>query len=122
MDPTGKTVVVTGADTGLELECVKHLQTSLTALDNYSALTDRTHRASLQASHLILASREIKKGEVAVAAVLKETRCKTGTKSEVCDLDLSSYDSTLFFRKRVCIELSCLEAFISNAGLEVQTF
>jgi retinol dehydrogenase-12 len=43
-------------------------------------------------------------------------------KLEVWDLDLSSYDSVVAFGKRVCTELQRLDAFIANAGIEVQTF
>ncbi|KAF9698734.1 hypothetical protein EKO04_003311 [Ascochyta lentis] len=103
MDLSGKTIIVTGANTGLGLECVKHL-------------------ARLHASHLILACRDTQKGQAAIKAVTQETACRDATKLEVWDLDLSSYASVVAFGKRVCATLPRLDALIANAGMEVQTF
>ncbi|KAH6625536.1 hypothetical protein C7974DRAFT_434591 [Boeremia exigua] len=100
---TGKTIIVTGANTGLGLECVKHLM-------------------RLQASHIVLACRDVKKGQAAVQKIREEIKYGDSTKLEVWDLDLSSYDSVLAFNKRVDTELYRLDAFIANAGMEVQTF
>ena len=47
---------------------------------------------------------------------------KEGIKLEVWGLDLESYDNVLSFSKRVCTELPRLDAFIANAGMEIQTF
>ncbi|KAJ4356971.1 hypothetical protein N0V95_002914 [Ascochyta clinopodiicola] len=98
VDLSGKTVVVTGANTGLGLEVRR------------------------RASHLILACRDVGKGQAAVQAVVQETGCRDSTKLEVWELDLSSYDSVVAFGKRVCATLPRLDVFIANAGMEVQTF
>lgn len=52
----------------------------------------------------------------------QETKCQANTKLQVWDLDLSSYKSVIAFGKRVCTELPRLDAFIANAGMEIQTF
>ncbi|KAL1644028.1 hypothetical protein SLS61_008961 [Didymella pomorum] len=98
LDLTGKTVVVTGANTGLGFE------------------------AKLHASRIILACRDVKKGEAAVQKILDETKCDEYLKLEVWDLDLSSSDSVLAFGRRMCVGLHRLDAFIANAGMEIQSY
>ncbi|KAJ4299360.1 hypothetical protein N0V90_004605 [Kalmusia sp. IMI 367209] len=99
----GKTIVVTGANTGLGLECAKHL-------------------ARLKASQIILGCRNLTKGEAAKTSILRETECENHTSIEVWELDLGNYTSVLKFGERVRIKLSRLDAFIANAGVEVQDF
>lgn len=55
-------------------------------------------------------------------SIRDETKSGANTKFDVWDLDLSSYDSVLGFSKRACAELHRLDAFVANAGMEVQTF
>lgn len=79
-------------------------------------------RARLNASHIVLACRDVKKGEAAVQKIRDDTKCRRNTKLEVWHLDLSSYDSVLAFNERMCIGLNRLDAFIANVGMEVQEF
>ncbi|KAJ4349511.1 uncharacterized protein N0V89_008127 [Didymosphaeria variabile] len=97
----GKTVIVTGANTGLGLECAKHL-------------------ARLNASQIILACRSKNKGEAARNAIIKDTACAKRTNIEVWELDLASFASVLAFGVRVRTKLDRLDAFVANAGVEVQ--
>ncbi|KAF2233634.1 NAD(P)-binding protein [Viridothelium virens] len=94
-DCGGQTYIVTGANTGLGLECARHF-------------------VRLGASHVILASRSLSKGEAAV----KSIEASTGRKgvAEVWQLDLTSYDSVRAFAKRV-EELERVDAVVQNAGV-----
>ncbi|KAF2027989.1 NAD(P)-binding protein [Setomelanomma holmii] len=102
-DLTGKTIIVTGANTGLGLECAKHL-------------------ARTNASHIILACRNTKKGQAATESIVRDTRCTDRTKCEVWELDLSNYQSVLAFGERVRTQLPRLDAFMANAGMELQEY
>jgi len=102
-DPTtsfaGKTVIVTGANTGLGYEAAYKF-------------------ASLGASHLIIAVRDVRKGEVAKSRL--EERLGPLSKTcllEVWQLDLSDYDSVKSFAKRVDSELEQLDVAVLNAGV-----
>ncbi|KAB2108422.1 hypothetical protein AG0111_0g3371 [Alternaria gaisen] len=99
----GKTIVVTGANTGLGLECAKHL-------------------ARKNAATIILACRDTKKGQAAVETIYRDTSCTGHTNIEVWELDLASYQSVLAFGERVRTQLPRLDAFIANAGMELQEF
>ncbi|KAF2662127.1 NAD(P)-binding protein [Lophiostoma macrostomum CBS 122681] len=103
IDLTGKTVIVTGANTGLGFECAKHL-------------------ARLKVSHLILACRDAGKGQAAKAAIVVETACEGHTNIDVWELNLANYRSTLAFGERVRSQLLRLDAIIANAGMELQEF
>ncbi|CAF9907335.1 MAG: hypothetical protein GOMPHAMPRED_005081 [Gomphillus americanus] len=97
----GKTIIVTGANTGLGLDCTKHL-------------------AKLNASRIILACRSLEKGEKAKQEVLQQFP-KSNTILEVWPLDLASYDSVIQFADR-CNSLERLDAFMENAGISTQKF
>ncbi|EMC96843.1 hypothetical protein BAUCODRAFT_491665 [Baudoinia panamericana UAMH 10762] len=99
----GKTIIVTGANTGLGFEAAKHL-------------------ARMQASRLILACRNVRKGEAAKLAILKDTACGNHTSIEIWEVDLARYASVLAFGKRVRSELNRLDGFIANAGIEPSEF
>jgi retinol dehydrogenase 12 len=97
---TGQTIIVTGANTGLGLECAKHL-------------------VRLNISTLILACRSIDKGEAAKKILLSS---KPGaeiakTRIEVWELDMSSYVSVVEFADRCENSLLRLDAVVENAGI-----
>jgi retinol dehydrogenase-12 len=79
-------------------------------------------RANLKVSHLILACRDLKKGEDAQSKIYAETNCEDRTKIEVWDVDLASYKSVERFGGRVRTELERLDGFIANAGVEMTDF
>jgi retinol dehydrogenase-12 len=121
-DFSGKTIIVTGANTGLGLECAKHLYAISHWLPRlYPQLTKR-RRARLKLSNLILACRSTQRGEKAAADIFKETGCRGQTNIEVWELDLSNYESVVAFGARVRSQLPRLDGFISNAGMEVEKF
>lgn len=92
----GQTIIVTGANTGLGYEAVKHL-------------------LRLKASKIIIAVRTVKKGEAAVEKLIHETNCDP-SRLEVWQFDLASYDSIRKFVARA-EALDRLDAVIQNAGI-----
>ena len=92
----GQTVIVTGANTGLGYEAVKHL-------------------IRLNASKIILAVRTIKRGEAARERLVAETNCDP-SRLEIWKFDLGSYDSIREFVTRAN-SLDRLDAVIQNAGI-----
>lgn len=92
----GQTIIVTGSNTGLGLEAVRHY-------------------VSLNASRVIIAVRSLSKGESAKASVEASTG-RTGI-AEVWLLDLSSFDSVKAFAKRADRDLERIDAVIENAGI-----
>jgi retinol dehydrogenase-12 len=76
--------------------------------------------ARKKASHIILACRDISKGQSAVESIIAGTNCTPHTTLEVWPLDLSSYASVLSFTSRVNTELPRLDFFVANAGMELQ--
>ncbi|KAH6710640.1 hypothetical protein BKA61DRAFT_634284 [Leptodontidium sp. MPI-SDFR-AT-0119] len=103
---SGKTYVITGGNTGLGLECAKHLQVS------------SPQKANLKAAKIILACRNLEKGSVAKNTLLKLTPHAT---IEVWQVDQRSFGSVLAFGERLKT-LQNLHGFIANAGLETVTF
>jgi len=104
-DPTtpasfaGQTVIVTGSNTGLGYEAAFKF-------------------ASLGAAHLILAVRDVQKGEVAKTKLEQRLGPLSKTCSiEVWQLDLANYDSIKSFAKRVDSELEQLDVAVLNAGV-----
>lgn len=91
----GKTVIVTGANTGLGLEATRHFV-----------------RAG--ASTVIIACRTLSKGEAAKQDIEK-TEKRTGV-VQVWELDLSSYASVKAFAQR-CEALQRLDVCVENAGI-----
>lgn len=91
---------VTGGNTGVGFECAKHLVT-------------------LNISHVVIACRSTKKGEVAKDRIIKETN--TMARIEIWQVDLDNYSSVVAFSKRV-LQLPRLDGFLANAGVEHAEF
>lgn len=93
---TGKTYIVTGANTGLGFEASKHL-------------------VNLGAKKVILAVRSVPSGEAAKKKIDEATG--KATVAEVWALDLSSYESVKAFARRATTELDRIDAVIENAAV-----
>jgi NAD(P)-dependent dehydrogenase (short-subunit alcohol dehydrogenase family) len=96
-DCQGHTYIVTGANSGLGYECVKHL-------------------ARLGSTRVILAVRNIQKGEAAKKSIEADTGCSTNI-LEVWEVDLGSYESVAAFAKRAGEELDRIDGIVENAGI-----
>jgi NAD(P)-dependent dehydrogenase (short-subunit alcohol dehydrogenase family) len=96
---SGQTIIITGSNTGLGLEAARHL-------------------LCLGASKVILAVRNLAKGQVAAEDLLKSTGATKNT-IEVWQLDLSDYGSIRNLSDRAK-GLERLDAVISNAGMLTQ--
>lgn len=99
-DCEGRTYIVTGANTGLGLECAKHL-------------------VRLSAAKVILGVRTLAKGDEAKAKIEAET-ARTGV-LEVWHLDLTSHDTVKEFARRVH-QLDRIDAIIENAGVALARY
>ncbi|KKY17790.1 putative short-chain dehydrogenase reductase [Phaeomoniella chlamydospora] len=97
----GKTIIVTGSNTGLGLEAARHF-------------------VRLHASTVILAVRNSSKGNAAKKSIEASENCKQDI-VEVWPLDLCSYDSVQAFAKKVD-ELPRVDAIIENAGISPKEF
>ena len=97
-----KTVIVTGASSGLGLEACRWM-------------------VRLGVSQIILACRNVDKGEAAAKELQTSAACPSDT-LKVWHLDLSSYASVNAFSDRVKAELPRLDVLIANAGLGTRTF
>ncbi|KAJ7739807.1 hypothetical protein B0H16DRAFT_1567884 [Mycena metata] len=95
-DLTGRTFLVTGSNTGIGLGLVTHL-------------------ARLQPAHLILAVRDLKKGEAAKESILTETGFKGVL--EVWELDMADFASVKRFAERANTSLKRLDGANLNAGI-----
>ncbi|KAB8336827.1 hypothetical protein FH972_021136 [Carpinus fangiana] len=98
----GKTVIVTGSNNGLGLEASKHF-------------------SRLGAEKVILAVRNLSKGEAAKKEIEEETKCAS-TVVEVWQLDLSSYESVKQFSARCTKDLKRIDALVENAGIAQDKF
>jgi retinol dehydrogenase-12 len=98
---TGQTIIVTGGNTGLGLASISHF-------------------INLNASRVILTSRDTRKGEDALTRIAKATG-KTGV-VEVWQLDLSSARSVNAFCKRAEEELQRVDVLMCNAGSATEKF
>lgn len=96
---TGRTFIVTGANTGLGFECASHL-------------------VRLSAERVILAVRSQARGDAAKAKIEATTGCK-GV-AEVWLLDLASHSSVQSFAKKACSELARIDGVIENASIAVE--
>lgn len=91
----GQVYIVTGANTGLGFEASRHL-------------------VRLGADKVILACRNLEKGEAAVKDI--EVNTKRIGVAEVWSLDLSSFESVKEFAKKVDT-LPRIDAIVENAGM-----
>lgn len=97
----GKTVIVTGSNTGLGKEAARHF-------------------ARLGASKLILAVRNIKAGEAAKKDIEATTKCAASV-IEVWSLDLASYESVKAFASRAA-SLPRIDVLLENAAIAAAKF
>ena len=98
----GKTVIVTGSNVGLGLEACRWM-------------------VKLGVSRVIMAVRNIDKGNAAAEDIRVSTACRPEV-LEVWQLDLSSYESVVKFAEKAKNELSRLDAVLGNAGIGTATF
>ncbi|THX79989.1 NAD(P)-binding protein [Aureobasidium pullulans] len=96
----GQVFIVTGANVGLGLEASRHL-------------------VRLGADKVILACRNLEKGEAAVKDIEQSTK-RTGV-AEVWSLDLSSFESVKEFAKKVD-KLPRIDSIVENAGISTTKF
>lgn len=94
---TGKTIIVTGSNTGLGKEAARHY-------------------ARLGARRVILAVRNLDKGHDAKHDLEHSTRCPKDV-IQVWRLDMASYASVRVFAARVRSELDRIDIVLANAGL-----
>ena len=99
-DLTGRTIIVTGANTGLGKEVVRHY-------------------VRLNAEKVIIACRSLDKGETAKKDI-EQTTGRQGV-TEVWQLDLSSYESVKKFAERAK-SLDRLDSIVENAGISTSKF
>ncbi|KAI9777898.1 MAG: hypothetical protein M1816_004387 [Peltula sp. TS41687] len=99
-DFSGQTIVVTGSNTGLGLEAARHL-------------------VRLNAEKVILAVRNIEKGQAARQSIEDSTK-RLGV-VDVWKLDLSSYNSVKQFAQRAQ-GLERLDVVVENAGIVAHVF
>lgn len=99
-DLTGKTLIVTGSNTGLGKEAARHY-------------------VRLNAEKVIIACRSVDKGE----AAKKDIEATTGRSGviEVWQLDLSSYQSVKQFAARAK-SLRRLDSIVENAGISTADY
>ncbi|KAK4497251.1 hypothetical protein PRZ48_011701 [Zasmidium cellare] len=101
-DFSGKTVIVTGANSGLGFEACRHL-------------------VRLNVSHLVLACRDVNKATTAKEHILAAVP-NNNTTISIQHLDLASFSSVQTFAEHCSTTLPRLDALIANAGIEVKTF
>lgn len=100
-DCTGKTYVVTGAYSGIGYEVAKHL-------------------LKLQAARVVIAVRDLKRGEAAKKTLETETGRENAV--EVFQLDLGSYDSVRAFADRCKRDLERIDGLVANAAVGLATW
>ncbi|KAF2717960.1 NAD(P)-binding protein [Polychaeton citri CBS 116435] len=98
----GKTVIVTGGNSGLGFECAKQL-------------------IHLNVSTLILGCRSVSKGEAAKEKIVQETG-GGDTSVEVWKVDMANYASVKLFSERVSKKLDRLDAIVVNAGISTNEY
>ncbi|KAK6500122.1 hypothetical protein TWF481_010478 [Arthrobotrys musiformis] len=93
----GKTVLITGANTGVGLEAARHC-------------------VRLNAAHVIIAVRTLSKGEAAKEDILKSNP-EIKTTVSLYSVDYSSFASVKAFADKVIAEVPKLDIVILNAGI-----
>lgn len=97
----GKTVIITGSNTGLGKEAARHI-------------------ARLGAETLILAVRSLENGEAAKQDIERTTKCGKDV-IQVWHLDMANYSSVLKFAERAA-GLQRVDALLANAAIATFTF
>jgi NAD(P)-dependent dehydrogenase (short-subunit alcohol dehydrogenase family) len=97
----GKTVIITGSNTGMGLEAARHI-------------------VHLGATKVILAVRSTSRGDAAAASIAQSTGLSGIT--EVWELDLARYSSVRAFAARAAAQLDRLDVVVENAGVYTETF
>jgi hypothetical protein len=97
-----KTIIVTGSNIGLGLEAARHF-------------------GRLGAARVILAVRDLEKGEAAKKSI-DRTLKRSPSSVTVWKLDLSSYESVAKFATRVEKELDRVDVVCANAGIATGVF
>jgi NAD(P)-dependent dehydrogenase (short-subunit alcohol dehydrogenase family) len=100
---TNKTVIITGANTGLGLEAARSF-------------------VRLDAARVILAVRSLTKGEAAVRDIETSTVNHKKGVVEAWELDLASYSSIEVFARRAEDELEQIDVLVANAGVFMHDF
>ena len=106
VDLKGKTAIITGASAGMGLESARQLLT-------------------LNASTVILAVRNVKKGEICRKELLADRAVQShnpGATIKVMKVDMDDYDSIKSFAKAVKAEVPVLNLLILNAGIGLLKF
>jgi len=99
---SGQTIIVTGSNTGLGKEAVRHL-------------------VRLGAAKVIIAVRSTAKGQAAAEDILQSTKAKDASVIELWQLDFADPQSIKAFAKRAQ-GLDRLDGVIQNAGILPQKF
>lgn len=99
---SNQTIIVTGANSGLGREAARHF-------------------ATLGASKVILAVRNIASGQDALKDIAASSGCPAGT-VEVWPLDLSQFDSVKAFARRANQELQRIDVLLKNAAINTEKF
>eukprot|EP01101_Sappina_pedata_P006494 TRINITY_DN3223_c0_g1_i1.p1 TRINITY_DN3223_c0_g1~~TRINITY_DN3223_c0_g1_i1.p1 ORF type:complete len:346 (+),score=93.72 TRINITY_DN3223_c0_g1_i1:99-1040(+) len=94
IDATGKTAIVTGASSGIGVETTRVL--------------------ALRGAHVIMAVRNVAKGEAVAADIRKSV---PNAKIEVEEMDLSNFDSVRNFAARILARKTPINLLINNAGI-----
>ncbi|KAI0154627.1 putative short-chain dehydrogenase [Xylariaceae sp. FL1272] len=98
----GKTVIVTGSNTGLGKEAVRHY-------------------IRLGAALVIIAVRNLEKGAKARDDIIQTTKC-SANRLQVWELDMASYASVKAFAERATNELDRIDIVNANAGLAAAAY
>jgi retinol dehydrogenase-12 len=103
----GRTILITGANSGLGLEAAKHI-------------------LRLDASHIVLACRSLSKAESAKAEILKSapsaSKSATSTQISCYALQMDDFSSIAAFAEKVSSSITRLDTVILNAGVDLKEF
>jgi retinol dehydrogenase-12 len=99
---SGQTVIVTGSNVGMGLEAARHF-------------------VRLDAEKVILAVRNLEKGEAARQSIIQSEK-RPDSVVEVWELDLASYASTKAFAQKANRDLERLDVVVANAGIYIYQF
>jgi NAD(P)-dependent dehydrogenase (short-subunit alcohol dehydrogenase family) len=122
IDLSGRTIVITGANTGLGLDAAKHLYESPNSVAPVAELTYSFQSARMNVSRLVFACRNLEKGEAAKAAVIFEVGDPNRLQIDVWQVDLDQFSSVRTFCTRMNNELDRIDGFIANAGVELMEY